>query len=90
MNQALFDLLKPYLAGQLRHALTGMAGALVLKGIIAPSEQGPFVEIVSGMVAYAIGAGWSWYQKNGIDGMKAKLAALQAVKKPPAASVGKQ
>src|SRR5947209_15917136 len=81
MNQALFDLLKPYLAGQLRHILGVIAGALIAKGALASDEQGAFTTITSGIVFWAIAAGWSWWQKYGqaaaLAGAQKKLAAFR-------------
>jgi hypothetical protein len=104
MNQALFDLLKPYLAGQLRHALTVLAGALITKGALASSDANAFVTIASGLVVWGIGAGWSLLQKRGqaqslriaqmaYQAASARVGHLEkqvvALKQPPAASVTK-
>lgn len=88
MDQTLFELFKPYLAGQLRHILTVLAGVLIAKGALSPADQGPFVTIASGIAFYVIGAGWSWWQKSGqAQALAAKDKALGAFKKPPAASL---
>lgn len=67
------DLVKAFIAGQVRHVLTGAAGALVAHAAIKGDQANAFVEVGSSLVLYAIGALWSWWQKNGQAAMKAKL-----------------
>lgn len=58
------NLILAFIAGQLRHILTGAAGALVTAGALQADQVEAFAAIGAGLVAYAIGAGWSWYQKR--------------------------
>jgi hypothetical protein len=53
-------MLKPILLGQLRHALTAAAAILVSKGYLEAS----MAEAAVGIAIYAIGAGWSAYDKK--------------------------
>jgi hypothetical protein len=60
------------LAGLARHALTGVAGSLVTVGAIQSGQKEQFLTIASGIVVWAVGFAWSWWQKSG----QAKVAAL--------------
>jgi hypothetical protein len=57
----MLTILKPIIIGQLRHLLTAGAAVLVAKGYLEAS----MVEAVVGAATYAIGAGWSAYEKKG-------------------------
>lgn len=77
------EVLKPILAGMVRHGLTALGGILVTDGVIQQGEMTGFVG--AGMVI--AGVAWSWYQKVG----QARLLALMAKMKPvaaPGATVG--
>lgn len=77
------EVLKPILAGMVRHGLTALGGMLVTDGVIQSSDVAGFVG--AGMMV--AGIAWSWYQKVG----QAKLLALMAKMKPvaaPGATVG--
>ena len=74
-----WDFLKPVLAGQVRHLLTVVAGALVGTGALQSTETTEFVSIGSGIAMWALVAIWSWWQKYG----QAKLVAdLQGFRRP--------
>jgi hypothetical protein len=68
-----WELLKPFIAGQIRHVLTGFAGALVSVGALQSDQAGSFVTIGAGIVLYGIGAVWSVVQKKGVNGIVADL-----------------
>lgn len=56
----LADTISPEIVqGQVRHFLTGAGGAAIIGGI-AGSE---WWLAIAGVIAYGIGAGWSWLQK---------------------------
>lgn len=83
----IWEMAKPIVAGQVRTALAGLAGSLVLAGAMDASESSSFVKIGTGIVIYAVPAAWSWWQKVG----SVKLLAMIAKSKPvaaPTASVG--
>jgi len=69
---------QPIVAGQIRTALAGFAGSLVVAGAIQPGDQASFVKIGTGIAVYAIPAAWSWWEKVG------KIRLLAAVAKAPA------
>ena len=77
MDQTTLDFIKTVAAGQLRHMLTGAAGALIAKGALQSDQEGAFVQIGVGLATYAAGAAWSWWQKDGRDLAKAQLARLR-------------
>jgi hypothetical protein len=57
-----------------RHVLTGIAGSLVTVGAIHPgADESSFVTIGSGIAVWAVGAGWSWWQKTGQQQVAAAL-----------------
>lgn len=58
------SILTAIIAGQLRHVLTALAGALVAAGAIDAAQTESFVAITSGLVLYVLGAAWSWWQKR--------------------------
>jgi hypothetical protein len=70
------EVLKPILAGVVRHGLTALGGMLVTDGVMQSSEMNGFIG--AGMVI--AGIAWSWYQKVG----QAKLVALMAKMNPVA------
>lgn len=78
MDPTLWQMAQPIIAGQLRHVLTGLAGALVTKGALQSDQQGAFITIGLGIASYAAGAAWSWWQKYGQAAVKAQLAKLKA------------
>ena len=71
------DLLKAFLAGQLRHALTVASGALIAAGVIQADQQGAFIQIGIGCASWAVVAVWSWWQKKGQALLAAELAKLK-------------
>ena len=71
------DLLKAFLAGQLRHVLTVVSGALIAKGALQTDQQGAFIQIGLGCASWAAVAVWSWWQKNGQAAVAAELAKLK-------------
>ena len=73
-------LAQPIVAGQIRTALAGVAGSLVLSGAIESSDQASFVKIGTGIALYAIPAAWSWWMHVG----QVKLLALMAKANPVA------
>jgi hypothetical protein len=72
--ESFWDLAKPIIYGQLRHALTAAAGILAARGALDPSQSGAFVDIAAGFAMYASGAGWSWWQKVGQSRLTADVA----------------
>ena len=70
------EVLKPILAGVVRHGLTALGGMLVTDGVMQSSEMNGFIG--AGMVI--AGIAWSWYQKVG----QAELVALMAKMHPVA------
>ena len=77
MDPTLWQIAQPILAGQLRHVLTVGAGMLIAKGAIQADQQGAFIEIGLGLATWAVGAGWSWWQKSGQALVAAQLARLR-------------
>ena len=77
MDPTTLDFIKTVAAGQLRHLLTGTAGALIAKGVLQSDQQGAFVQIGMGLAAYGLGAALSWWQKDGRDLAVAQLARLR-------------
>ena len=55
-------MMKQIIIGQLRHLLTAGATMLVAKGYLETS----MVESAVGIIVYAIGAGWSAYEKKAV------------------------
>lgn len=53
--------MNPILAGQLRHVLTGVGGAVAGTGAIADSTEAA----IGGIVLWGIGQIWSWVSKRG-------------------------
>lgn len=49
------------LAGQVRHVLTGLGGAVAGSGVVADSTEAA----VGGIVMWLIGQAWSWLAKRG-------------------------
>lgn len=89
MDPTLWDMAKPIIAGQVRHALTGVAGVLVAKGALQSDQSGAFVTISLGLATYVAGALWSSWQKDGQAAVRAKLDALRSrVKAIPATAAG--
>lgn len=83
----IWTMAQPIVAGQIRTALAGVAGSLVVAGAIQPGDESSFVKIGTGIAVYAIPAAWSWWQKVG----EVKLLAVIAKSKPvasPSATVG--
>src|ERR1700737_3197876 len=80
----LWTMLHPVLAGQLRHILTVAAGVLIAKGALQSDQSGAFVQIGVGLATWAVGAGWSWWQKEGQLRMVAMLAKMKPVASPGA------
>jgi hypothetical protein len=73
---SLWPMLQPILAGQLRHFLTLLAGALIAKGALQSDQSGAFVEIGIGLAGWAAAAVWSWWQKEGQAKILAALAKV--------------
>ena len=64
------------IGGVARHVLTGVAGYLVAAGAIhSGQEQTQFVSIGCGIVLWAVGLGWSWWNKHGQAAVMARLKA---------------
>lgn len=59
-NRTMGNLLYPIIAGQIRHLLTGLGGALVANGWLTQDQSGA---ITGGLIA-AFGAAWSMWQKS--------------------------
>lgn len=59
------DLVKSFIAGQVRHFATVAAGILVAYGAIEQGQSSQFVAMGSGIALWLLGAGWSWWQKLG-------------------------
>lgn len=78
MDPTIWEMAKPIIAGQLRHALTGVAGVLITKGALEGSQSDAFVSIGLGLASYAAGAGWSWWQKSGQAMVTAQLGRLKS------------
>lgn len=74
------EVLKPILAGVVRHGLTALGGVLVTDGVIQSSDVAGFVG--AGMVL--AGIAWSWYQKVGQAHLLALMAKMNPVAKPGA------
>lgn len=71
------DLLKAFVAGQVRHSLTVVAGALMAHGAFATAgDQSQFVQVGSGIVMWAIVGLWSWWQKSGQEQVRAALKRI--------------
>jgi hypothetical protein len=68
------EVLKPILAGMVRHGLTTVGGALVTDGVIQSSDVNGFVG--AGMVV--AGVAWSWWNKVGQAEVGALLKKLTA------------
>lgn len=83
----IWEFAKPIVAGQIRTALAGVAGSLVLAGAISPGDQASFVKIGTGVAVYAIPAAWSWWKAVGSVKLLAFIAKSKPVV-PPAATVG--
>jgi ABC-type nickel/cobalt efflux system permease component RcnA len=77
MDDTTTSFLETVIAGQARHILTGVAGGLVAHGALTADQSNSFVQIGAGLVLYGIGAGWSWWQKNGQALVKARLDKLR-------------
>jgi hypothetical protein len=52
-------MLLPFILSFARHGLTVLAGVLVGKGVISSGQEGAFVEIIAGVIAFVIGQGSS-------------------------------
>lgn len=72
------DLLKAFVAGQVRHLITLAAGYLVAKGIVQSGDSANFVNIASGAALALIAMGWSWWQKVGQEQVSSALRKLTA------------
>lgn len=57
------SLLKAFIAGQVRHVISGAGAILVAYGAIKQGQTDAFVEIATGIVIYLLGAAWSAIQK---------------------------
>jgi len=77
MDDATTSFLETVIAGQARHILTGVAGGLVAHGALTADQSNSFVQIGVGLVLYGVGAGWSWWQKNGQALVKARFDKLR-------------
>jgi len=80
----IWEFAKPVIAGQVRTALAGVAGSLVLAGAIQPGDEASFVKIGSGIAVYAVPAVWSWWEKVGKVRLLASMAKSPAVVLPNA------
>lgn len=76
------EVLKPILAGMVRHGLTALGGILVTDGVMQSSEMSGFVG--AGMVI--AGVAWSWWQKRGQQKVVAILAKMKPVASPAAST----
>ena len=74
-----WTLIKPFIAGQVRHVVSVVAGALIASGAVASDDRTVFVNIGTGMVMWAIAAAWDWWQKEGQKQMLATLAKMKPV-----------
>jgi hypothetical protein len=77
MDSTTTSFLETVIAGQVRHVLTGVAGGLVAHGALTADQSNSFVQIGAGLALYGVGAGWSWWQKNGQALVKARLDKLR-------------
>lgn len=78
------DLLKAFVAGQVRHFVTLAAGGLVTYGAVTPDNKNAFIQIGSGIVMWVIAAFWSWWQKEGHAKVVATLKRNAPAAKPVA------
>jgi hypothetical protein len=87
ISDIIISLLKgPVLAGQVRHLMTVVAGALVGVGALQSDQQSQFISIGSGIVVWLVAAVWSGVQKNGVvwlEAEKKRLEMLLAIKSKP-------
>jgi hypothetical protein len=94
INDIIISLLKgPVLAGQLRHLMTVVAGALVGAGALQSSQQNEFISIGAGIIMWAIAALWSWGQKEEVVWLaaeKKRLENLNAIKSKPLSGTQQQ
>lgn len=77
MNQSTVDLVKSVVAGQARHVLTAAGVWMAGHGLIQSDQQDQFVQIGVGAALYLLGAGWSWWQKEGQSLVAARLEKLR-------------
>lgn len=80
--EAMWVLAKPIVAGQARHLMSVAGGVLIGAGALSKGDEASFIQIGTGIVMWAIPAGWSWWQKEG----QTKLLAFMAKSKPVALS----
>ncbi len=63
---SLWSTLRPGIAGQIRHVLTGAAASIGTLGLLKDAgSQAQFVDIGTAVVFYLIGAGWAWWTNTG-------------------------
>jgi hypothetical protein len=70
---------QPIIAGQIRTVVATGAGALVVDGAIAPSDEASAIKIGTGIVLWAIPAAWSWWEKVGKTKLIAQMAKAPAI-----------
>lgn len=58
------SILKPVVAGIVRHGITAVGGGLLAAGYITQSQDNELITDGGGLVMLAIGIGWSWWQKH--------------------------
>jgi uncharacterized membrane protein YfcA len=68
--------LQQALLGVLRHFLTGAGGVLVTTGYATNDEVTAVITSVIGVISFAVGVAWSWWQKR--QAAKAKAVAVAA------------
>src|ERR1700722_12793610 len=77
MDPTTSSMVTAIILGQVRAVLTGVAGTLIGLGAIQSDQKEAFIQIVSGIVMYVVGALWSAYQKKGIAGILKDLESLR-------------
>lgn len=58
------NFIKAVVAGVVRHALTGAAGAMAAAGMIQTSQTSQFVDIAVSLALWGFGVWWSAIQKK--------------------------
>ncbi len=77
MDDTTSTFLETVIAGQIRHVFTYLGGTLVTLGALQSDQSTQFVQIGTGLAMYLVGAGWSWWQKDGQKQVMAQLAKLK-------------
>ena len=58
------NFVKSVVAGVVRHALTGAAGAMAAAGMIQTSQESQFIDIAVSIALWGFGVWWSAIQKK--------------------------